>query len=80
MIDITPTFQGIYTLHGRMPYRKISRMLEVARVGFKLFQSKRYDHYNTQSRVKTVKRPSAQHIHMVTTIDPALVEQKRSEP
>ena len=30
---------GLYSLSGRMSYRKISRSLEVARSGFKLFKS-----------------------------------------
>ena len=31
--------QGLYSLSGRTSYRKISRSLEAARFGFKLFQS-----------------------------------------
>ena len=30
---------GLYSLNGRTPYHKISRSLEAARFGFKLFQS-----------------------------------------
>ena len=57
--------QGLYSLSGKMSYRKISWSLEAARFGFKLFQSfwnsagtsaaacqisERYDHCSIQSR------------------------------
>ena len=49
-------YQGLYSISRRASYRKISRNIEAARFGFKLFQSRcqmseRYDHYNSVTAI-----------------------------